>query len=760
MVKESKFEAAFLRAYADLVAKPLNVSTPLQESEHLSWLKPYDGLSQVGFELGRVPLWKNDGTATLPVLAYSELTEKHEQMVRTLLEKEGFVIIDGLPDDAVCDGSVIERFGWEFLGGLQKHPLRDTAYYSISTNDELVLTQKLKDKQTRSQTNSYNTDGGMVTHTDQALYATPGLVGAIHCARGDWKARITDGFAVAQKLRDEYPTYFAALSRHSMNMGRRVKYYDTGDLTYTNATQIIQTDKDGNVTRVQYHESYRAPSTLAYDDYCEWYEAYAKFYELVHSPEFMREVSLEKGQMLLTNNWRVMNGRGRVEGQDRVILGGTATRDSFYSTARRLVRESYNVPVTHCGAPLSIIPRLAERSDNGIGRGAGAFGEARPKVCKANISDRVNKLTMDLIRKRVDEFRRVDKGDEPPFRVLELGLPGEACPVPESGKPPYPYMIKRDKKFFLGYRFDQDVCDKTVRSSESLRSVFGEADKEADAFFRLGIGYAAATGEFNADKELVAALKEALLPAALRVYGEEGNEEAARASRVYSMYCNALLPGHVINMHLDVPEFLGVDRSQCPNWLLVAAHCSGLFGTERVRNATTVFYPREANGSDLAVYAKTDEVVRSAPGTAVVLDTDSCFHHSAPVLNAGSDVPPPAPHLPDESFLRLDGEEWVVVDKGGRELARHAEGDIRFSISCKIHVFRDEAEAAEYAKGGATLTVQDIIDRLTQDLVQRGKLSPSANLPLYEIGPLMVEEYIAPLAPTRQAIEDLWVNSA
>jgi hypothetical protein len=321
-------------------------------------------------------------------------------------------------------------------------------------------------------------------------------------------------------------------------------------------------------------------------------------------------------------------------------------------------------------------------------------------------------------------------------------------------------MIRRGNNFFLAYRFDQDLCDAAVRATEKLRGVFGVADKEADAFFRLPIGYAAQTGEFDADKELVAALKKALLPAALRVYGEENNEAAARVSRVYSMYCNALLPGHIINMHLDVPEFLGVDRSKCPNWLLVAAHCSGLFGPERVRNATTVFYPRAANGSDLAVYGRENEIVRSAPGTAVVLDTDSHFHHSAPVLNAGSDEPPPAPHLPDESFLRLDGEEWVVVDKEERELARYAEGDIRFSISCKIKVFSDEAEAIAYDKGEVSLTVQDIIDRLTQDLVQRGKLSPSANLPLYEIGPLMVEEYISPLAPSKETIEKLWVRSA
>ena len=39
-----------------------------------------------------------------------------------------------------------------------------------------------------------------------------------------------------------------------------------------------------------------------------------------------------------------------------------------------------------------------------------------------------------------------------------------------------------------------------------------------------------------------------------------------------------LLSEHLqVCMHLDVPEFVGVERSTCPSWLLVAAHCSGLF---------------------------------------------------------------------------------------------------------------------------------------------------------------------------------------
>ena len=58
----------------------------------------------------------------------------------------------------------------------------------------------------------------------------------------------------------------------------------------------------------------------------------------------------------------------------------------------------------------------------------------------------------------------------------------------------------------------------------------------------------------------------------------------------------------MVAMHLDVPEFLGVERSGCPSWLLVAAHCSALFPHSRVRNVTAVCYPSSSDGGTLAVY--------------------------------------------------------------------------------------------------------------------------------------------------------------
>lgn len=396
--------------------------------------------------------------------------------------------------------------------------------------------------------------------------------------------------------------------------------------------------------------------------------------------------------------------------------------------------------------------------------------------------------TLNVLREHASNFKHVDKQDEPPLRVLELGLFGESAPEPLKGAPASSW-IERNGRYFLGYRFDQDVVDENVHATPYLRSVFGYGDKNADAFFRNTLGYASGATAFHSrdDNVLSEAMREALLEPALRIFGEERNPEAHQFSRIYSLYANVLVPGQIINMHLDVPEFIGVDRSTCPNWLLVAAHCSGLFQDKRVRNITTVFYPRTAPGGALAVYNSIKypgganalpeaQVYPAAQGNAVVIDADSCYHHSEQARSKELNTKPvaevPVPNFPPECSIEVlppteaDGEHvWVVKDDHTQaELARYLESDLRFSISCKIHVFGSKAEVEAYegsktADPSEKLTGAQIISRLGQDLKDRGVLPADCDvdaIPLCELGPLFVKEYVAPTAPSSETVEALW----
>ena len=97
----------------------------------------------------------------------------------------------------------------------------------------------------------------------------------------------------------------------------------------------------------------------------------------------------------------------------------------------------------------------------------------------------------------------------------------------------------------------------------------------------------------------------------MKIYGESDSAEAWEASELFSIYTNLLIPGNTIKLHVDTPDFAGLDRSRCPSWLLAAAHCSGLFTEDRIRNVTCVCYPRDASGGELSLHAanKTGEWV-------------------------------------------------------------------------------------------------------------------------------------------------------
>jgi hypothetical protein len=367
-VKESTFEASFLRAYADMVAKPIE---PCAEPEmpapiETDWLAPYDSTSKVGQNAnGRMMLWKNDDKVPLPYIDYNTLKDpkEHVKFLRTILETHGVCIMYNMPDDPECDGSVLDKFCKDYLGGLQKHPLRDTAYWRISTEEsKLDESTTFNNNNDRTGSNSFNTDQQLCNHTDQSLYGTPGALLMFHCAFGEGNNSVTDGFAVAEKMRTEYPEYYELLCKYGMNAGRELMYYKAGDITFTTCAPILNRAANGDLSRVQYHEIYRAPLTMDYDTFGEWYKAFNKWYELVHSDEFKRHAKVAKGQLLICNNWRAMHGRAGLKGKARIILGGTVTRDAVYSAGRLALSRAYGVDDVHCGAPVSLLPYLAQRT--------------------------------------------------------------------------------------------------------------------------------------------------------------------------------------------------------------------------------------------------------------------------------------------------------------------------------------------------------------------------------------------------------------
>merc|ERR1711971_1133730 len=316
-----------------------------------------------------------------------------------------------------------------------------------------------------------------------------------------------------------------------------------------------------------------------------------------------------------------------------------------------------------------------------------------------------SKLCADLLahlRKEAVRFRHINKEEEPPLRSLDHGLHGEGvCQL----LAPYPYMIQSsDGIWYHGYRFDQSVCEEAAHTSEGLRRLFGPKDSDTGTYFRQVLGYAAGSkpGLASTAPELLDELSSALRPACLQVY------PGHKVARLFSVYANLLLPGQTVTLHLDVPEFIGVERSTCPSWLLVAAHCSGLFARFRVNNVTAVCYPSSCKeGGSLAVYHQEGGVFPVEQRLALALDTDSHFHHSRVSGPLGT-LPP---SLPDHCVLEVDEQSpesppWRVVSSEKEVVVEHKE--------------------------------EEIIEGLLEELEKRGLSGMSKETPLYKLAPVLV----------------------
>ena len=118
--------------------------------------------------------------------------------------------------------------------------------------------------------------------------------------------------------------------------------------------------------------------------------------------------------------------------------------------------------------------------------------------------------------------------------------------------------------------------------------------------------------------------------------------------------------------------------------------------------------------------------------------------------------------LPPKCYLEVeerdDGFWWIIRDKATGAVATEVnEDDIRFSVSCKFHVFHDEAEAEAMKSQEKRLTAEHIIEVLTEDLERRNKIPRSEErMALFDLAPTMVAEYILPLSPSSADIESVW----
>ena len=163
--------------------------------------------------------------------------------------------------------------------------------------------------------------------------------------------------------------------------------------------------------------------------------------------------------------------------------------------------------------------------------------------------------------------------------------------------------------------------------------------------------------------------------------------------------------------HTDIPEFVGIDRSNAPGWFLSALGKSGRFEDVRKNIATAVcWFHRGDRG-----YFRYWPDGRDAPSvrhedmwnTGVMGDNDFMHHQ---VEKVGQPDAAPVDGLSIDSLLDYDGTDWVITDEGV-ELRRLDDLNVRLSLSWKAKVYADGASAQA---GVGAIGLAEALDRLSE----------------------------------------------
>uniref|UniRef100_A0A1A8HL16 gamma-butyrobetaine dioxygenase n=1 Tax=Nothobranchius korthausae TaxID=1143690 RepID=A0A1A8HL16_9TELE len=265
-----------------------------------------------------------DAKLRIPTADYQEVLHDDKAALAWLLalRRVGMVYLKGAPAERGHVARLAERIGY----------LRLTFYGH---------TWQVQDKPMAN--NVAYTSGKLSLHTDYpALHFPPG-VQFLHCINQAVKggeSEVVDGFHVAEQLQREDPEAFRTLT------SLYVDFTDTGtdycDFMLQSKNRIIDVDSEGRVTRINYNNATRdAVLDLPLHQVQSFYRALKVFVDIMNRPENGVHYTMEPGDIVTFDNWRLLHGRRRyVSRPDRLrhLEGAYLDWDEVMSRLRVLRR--------------------------------------------------------------------------------------------------------------------------------------------------------------------------------------------------------------------------------------------------------------------------------------------------------------------------------------------------------------------------------------------------------------------------------------
>jgi gamma-butyrobetaine dioxygenase len=182
-------------------------------------------------------------------------------------------------------------------------------------------------------------DLGLGLHTDNPYREpVPGFQ-ALHAlipAREGGDSLFADGFALAEQLRVSAPEAFARLTATAVPF-----HYRAGDVDLYAERPLIELAVSGEVAAVHYNSRSIAPLRLPPQELPRFYDAYRRFAQLLHEPNWQLRTRLEGGTLAVFDNRRTLHGRTPFSSarHARHLRGCYLTRDSVFSETALLRRQ-------------------------------------------------------------------------------------------------------------------------------------------------------------------------------------------------------------------------------------------------------------------------------------------------------------------------------------------------------------------------------------------------------------------------------------
>ncbi len=181
---------------------------------------------------------------------------------------------------------------------------------------------------------------GLQAHTDNPYRDPVPTLQILYCLEnsadgGD--SLVVDGFAVAQRLRDEDPQGFALLAKYCA----RFEYAGSQGVRLQARRPMIELAPDGELIGIRFNNRSTAPITdVPFDEMEAYYAAYRRFAEIVDDPSMAMAFKLEPGQSFIVDNTRVLHARKGYSGSgSRWLQGCYADKDGLLSTLAALEHE-------------------------------------------------------------------------------------------------------------------------------------------------------------------------------------------------------------------------------------------------------------------------------------------------------------------------------------------------------------------------------------------------------------------------------------